>query len=177
MWKKLRRGFNALHSVSYKNLSKLKFADYIIPDFDLFGEQKQNMSGNEVTQKKTKILMVDDHPMVREMYREIIAGREGMEVVGEAANGVEAIRACRKTMPDVILMDINMPVMDGIEATRIIKSQMPDICVIGLSLKDEVKTVNKIKSAGAARYLTKMESAESVISTIESVVSAQDVEC
>lgn len=117
------------------------------------------------------VLLVDDHPLVRQWTRRIIEDQTGMKVIGEVTNGEEAIKASREWKPDVILMDINMPVMGGIEATRRITAEMPDISVIGLSTHDENEIVQEMKDAGASAYLTKSEAFETLIVTIRREVS------
>lgn len=113
-----------------------------------------------------KILIADDHQMVRNGFRQMINKQEDMNVVGEAADGEETVQLARKMKPDVILMDVNMPAMDGIEATKIITSELPDICVIGLSLHDSDEVVSNMFSAGASAYLSKDQAFKELVKTI-----------
>ncbi len=119
-----------------------------------------------------KVLIVDDHQMFREGIRKIVEEEDDIKVIGEAADGKEAISLTRETIPDIILMDINMPVMDGIEATRQISSEMPNIRIIGLSLYDGGGIAEDMRNAGAAAYLTKTEAFESLIGTIRAEASS-----
>jgi PAS domain S-box-containing protein len=126
------------------------------------------------TQTKTgviKVLLVDDHQMVREGLRKVIDEQDDIMIIGEAGDGEEAVELSRKTYPDIVLMDVNMPKMDGIQATRRITGEMPHIRVIGLSLYDEDRVIKNIRSAGASAYLTKTEAFESLVETIRAEAS------
>jgi DNA-binding NarL/FixJ family response regulator len=104
---------------------------------------------------KTKILVVDDHRMFRDGLKALLSLQKDMEIVGEAENGQEAIAKTRTLHPDVILMDINMPVMDGIEATRRILDEMPGMKILALSMCPEEKCSAGIMRAGARGYIMK----------------------
>ena len=114
--------------------------------------------GSQPAQHKNKmirVLLVDDHAMVRQGLRSVLDGYTDIEVVGEAANGEEAIEQAIKHEPDVVLMDINMPRMNGVEATAQIRSLYPDIIVIGLSVQTGGHAQQAILKAGATMLLTK----------------------
>ena len=113
-----------------------------------------------------RILMVDDHPLVRQGMRGVVEGFENMHVVGEAADGQEAVQLAESLRPDVIIMDVNMPRMDGIDATRAIKRANPQITVIGLSVHSSEQVEAAMKAAGAASYLTKDAAPEQLYSAI-----------
>lgn len=117
---------------------------------------------------KIKVLLADDHKMMREGLKKIVEEEEDLEVVGEASNGEEAVELARETSPDIIVMDVNMPVMDGITATQEITSAMPGQRVIGLSLHDHERVIESMRSAGAIAYLTKNEAFETLCATIRS---------
>jgi DNA-binding NarL/FixJ family response regulator len=102
-----------------------------------------------------KILIVDDHVLFREGMRKIICQWNDYEVVGEAANGLEAINLSRELIPDIILMDIAMPVMDGIQATRQITSEFPSICVVVLTTSEEEEDLLNAIRYGAQGYILK----------------------
>jgi len=89
-----------------------------------------------------------------------------MQVIGEAGNGAEAIESVRRLQPDVVLMDVRMPIMDGIEATRVIKQNWPGIRIIGLSMHEEAEVRAKMLADGADAYLTKTGPWEEIVKAI-----------
>jgi PAS domain S-box-containing protein len=102
-----------------------------------------------------RILIVDDHAAVRKAFRELLQERPELHVVGEAANGLEAIAVAQAVRPDVILMDVSMPEMDGIEATQRIRAELPFIQILGLSTHVRGQGPHAIEEAGAAGFFTK----------------------
>lgn len=102
-----------------------------------------------------RILLVDDHLLVRQGLRAILEGYADMAVIGEAGNGVEAVKMAAELLPDVVLMDINMPELDGIQATQQIKAVQPAIVVIGLSVNQSTQTIQAMMEAGASDFLSK----------------------
>lgn len=113
-----------------------------------------------------RVLIVDDHAIVRKGIRALLSESGGFEIVGEAADGHEAIAAAAETQPDVILMDLLMPGMDGIEATRRITSQRPGARILVLtSFAADNKLFPAIK-AGALGYLLKDSSPEDLLRAI-----------
>jgi two-component system, NarL family, response regulator LiaR len=107
-----------------------------------------------------RVLITDDHSVVRQGLRMFLSLDPELEVVGEAANGEEALRMARELLPDVVLMDLVMPVMDGISATGAIRSELPDVEVIALTSVLEDASVTGAVKAGAIGYLMKDTEAE-----------------
>lgn len=101
-----------------------------------------------------RVLLVDDHTMVRQSMRRSMEG-EGFEVVGEAGDGEEGVRLAAQLSPDVVLMDVSMPVLDGVEATRRVKEQTPTANIVMLTMHADADVVRRALAAGAVGYLTK----------------------
>jgi PAS domain S-box-containing protein len=118
----------------------------------------------------TRILLVDDHAMVRQGLRGILDGYQDLHVIGEAADGQEAVELARALSPDVVVMDVNLPKIDGVEATKLIKAQRPSTVVIGLSVHQANQIQHMFKEAGAAGYITKDAAADSLHEAIISAV-------
>jgi PAS domain S-box-containing protein len=113
-----------------------------------------------------RVLLVDDHTVMREGLSSLLGSHSDIEIVGEAESGEEAVQKVRQLQPDVVLMDIKMPGMDGIEATTLIHSELPHIKIIGLSMFDEDDLVNGILSAGATVFVNKNEPASTLLAAI-----------
>jgi DNA-binding NarL/FixJ family response regulator len=105
--------------------------------------------------KKIRILLADDHALVRQGFRLILETQPDMEVVGEAANGREAVELAQRLSPDVVIMDVGMPEMGGIEATRRLAQSCPRTAVLALSMHKDSVYVREILRAGARGYLLK----------------------
>jgi PAS domain S-box-containing protein len=116
--------------------------------------------------KDIRVLLVDDHQVMRQGLISLISGQPGIQVVGEAANGWEAIKMVRQLKPDVVLMDVSMPEMDGIEATHRIKVDMPDVRVIGLSMFDDKHMASTMLEAGAETFVSKTASLAELLKAI-----------
>lgn len=122
-----------------------------------------------------RIMIVDDHKVVRSGIGAFLQVFDDFELVGEASNGQEAIEKCEKLKPDVILMDLVMPEMDGAQATRVIKKKYPGIQVIILTSYKEDNLVEEALKAGAIGYLLKNVSAEELSSAIKQAHSGKPV--
>jgi PAS domain S-box-containing protein len=116
--------------------------------------------------RRLRVLVVDDHALVRRGFATLLAGEADLEVVGEAANGRQAIELTRQRLPDVILMDVSMQVLKGIETTRAIRAEFPGIRVIGFSMFEEPEQPEAMRQAGAVGYLGKHDSAETLLAAI-----------
>jgi len=113
-----------------------------------------------------RVLLVEDHAMVRQGLRVILEGFQDVSVVGEAADGFEAISMADDFIPEVVLMDVNMPKMDGIEATKLIKAKHPSTIIIGLSVNNSAQVIEAMTRAGAAAFLSKDAAAEELYEAI-----------
>jgi len=117
--------------------------------------------------KKVKVLIADDQTLFREGIKDVLTGEKWIEVVGEAADGMEAVTLAKKLKPDVVLMDIKLPKLDGIAATRKIRQTSPEVNVLMLSsFEDEAHVLEAIQ-AGANGYLSKMLPAVELVNSIK----------
>jgi NarL family two-component system response regulator LiaR len=120
-----------------------------------------------------RILLVDDHSVVRQGLRLFLKYDPELEVVGEASDGMEALRLARELKPDVVLMDLLMPVMDGIAATAAIRRELPDTEVLALtSVLEDASVVGAVR-AGAIGYLLKDTQAEALCQAIKAAAAGQ----
>lgn len=115
-----------------------------------------------------KILLVDDHKMMRDGLRAILE-KEGLNVVGEAANGHEAIALCHRLKPQIVVMDISMPELNGVDATRRLVGEVPGIKVIALSMNSDRRYVIAMFEAGAVGYLLKNSASDELIQAVRTV--------
>ncbi|MBI4909054.1 MAG: response regulator transcription factor [Acidobacteria bacterium] len=121
----------------------------------------------------TKILLADDHSVVRHGFRMILSAHSDMEVVGEAANGNEAVQKAQELQPDMVVMDVSMPELNGIEATRRISEVSPHIRVLALSMHRDSVYVREILRAGASGYLLKDASEHDLVAAVRSVARGE----
>jgi two-component system, NarL family, nitrate/nitrite response regulator NarL len=119
---------------------------------------------------KVSVLIADDHRLFAETLEALLATEKRIAVVGHAHDGKQAVRLARELRPDVILMDISMPVMDGFEATRRIRQQNDEACVLMLTGSNSRTDVDLARKAGAAGYVTKDRIAAELIEAIVEVV-------
>jgi len=125
-----------------------------------------------ISSQRLRVLLVDDHAMVRQGLRSVLDSYEDLDVIGEAGDGEAAIALTATLEPDVVVMDINMPKVDGIEATRQILATHPDIVIIGLSVQNERHIEEAMLSAGAAVFVTKERAAGQLYEAIVNTVRA-----
>jgi two-component system, NarL family, nitrate/nitrite response regulator NarL len=118
-----------------------------------------------------RVLVVDDEPLFVEMVQALLQREGDLEVVGRAGHGQDAVRLAAQLDPDVVVMDISMPVMDGIDATRAILQQNPRTCVLILTGGSNIAEIDDARKAGAAGYLTKDRIANDLVAEIRSVAA------
>ncbi|SFB06838.1 DNA-binding response regulator, NarL/FixJ family, contains REC and HTH domains [Bacillus sp. cl95] len=121
-----------------------------------------------------RILIADDHPHAREAIMTMLEDDEDFTVVGQATNGEEAVRLCDSLLPDIVLIDIEMPVLNGLEATKLIKGKYPLIKVIILSVSDDVGDLFTAIQYGAQGYLLKNMDPDDWIQYLRSIVDGSD---
>ncbi|MCX6610173.1 MAG: response regulator transcription factor [Acidobacteria bacterium] len=126
-----------------------------------------------MSNKKTRILLADDHSVVRSGFRMILASQTDMEVVGEVANGREAVEQATALQPDVVIMDVTMPELNGIEATRRITAALPRTRILALSMHKDSVYVREILRAGACGYLLKDSGEGDLVSAVRAVARGE----
>ena len=120
-----------------------------------------------------RILIADDHALVREGLAALLKMSEEMEIIGEAADGIEAIEKVKKTNPDVVLMDISMPKLGGLEATVEIKKAHPNVKVLVLTQYDDSAYIRRFLKAGASGYMLKKALGADLITAIKAVAAGE----
>jgi DNA-binding NarL/FixJ family response regulator len=125
-----------------------------------------------VSKAKIRVLLVDDSSVFREIIHGFLGKSTNLEVVGQACNGHEALKLSKELSPDVVVMDVNMPVLDGIQATRKLSKQCPDVKVIAHTLESCEFSKNGMLQAGAYDYISKVSRPAKLIKAIEKVAAA-----
>jgi NarL family two-component system response regulator LiaR len=125
--------------------------------------------------KLIKVMIVDDHPVVRNGLKAMLLAMDDIELAGEAGSGRETLALCRKSLPDVILMDMVMPGMDGLETTRAVLDQYPKVKIIVLTSFPEQELVQKAMAVGASGYLYKNTAIDALPGAIRAAYAGQSV--
>src|SRR5579862_407884 len=116
-----------------------------------------------------RILLVDDHEIIRRGIRSLLAGERDYEICGEAVDGLDAVRKAEELVPDLIIMDVSMPGLNGLEATREIRSMMPSCEVVILTQHDSPQIIEKAFEAGARGYVVKTSIARDLLKAVAEV--------
>lgn len=125
--------------------------------------------GDEGGEIPVRLLIADDHALVRQGLRGMLEREPDIEVVGEAHNGREAVDLCRALGPNLVLMDVRMPEMDGLEATRTIKHECPEVSVLMVTMHDNQDYMREAAKAGAAGYVLKDAPRDELIGAVRRV--------
>ncbi len=125
--------------------------------------------GEKESMSKIRVLLVEDHEIVRKGLRSLLDQKIDIEVIDEAADGIEALKKIKQLHPDMVIMDISMPSMNGLEATRRIKKRFSDIKVLILTMHCTVEYIHEILKSGASGYVVKQSAPKELFSAIEAV--------
>jgi len=129
-------------------------------------ENQPAVNSIERSRPRVRVLLADDHRIMRQGLMMLLEEEVDIEVVGEAADGRQAVEMTRRYKPDVVVMDITMPILNGIEATRQITAEMPQVRVIGLSMHESADMDHAMRDAGAVAYLAKGGQLDSLTAAI-----------
>jgi DNA-binding NarL/FixJ family response regulator len=124
---------------------------------------------------RARIMIADDHDLARAGLKNMLSGEQGLDIVGEATNGEEAVRLCRELQPNLILMDVRMPIMDGLAATREIKKVSPRTAVVMVTMYEDENYLFEALKAGAAGYLLKDQTQREVVRTVRQVLRGESL--
>jgi two-component system response regulator NreC len=122
---------------------------------------------------KTRLLLVDDHAVVRSGLRMLLGNEDDVEIIGEAGTAAEALASATDLKPDVILMDIGLPDKSGIEATREIKAQFPQVAIVALTIHEDEEYFFKMLEAGASGYVPKRAAPEELLTAIRAAAHGE----
>jgi two-component system response regulator NreC len=120
--------------------------------------------------RRLRILVADDHPVIRKSVRQILDSHPRFEVCGEAQDGAAAIDEAHRLKPDVVVMNITMPVLNGMDAAREIKASLPELAIVILSTHADKHFIEQAKKSGARAYVAKTKAAEALVRAIEAAV-------
>jgi DNA-binding NarL/FixJ family response regulator len=137
------------------------------------GRGAEETSSKETPPQVARLLIADDHALVREGLRTMLSGEGGLEVIAEANDGQQALDLCRELEPDLVLMDVRMPVMDGLQATRKIKDEMPKTSVMMVTMHENPDYLFEAVKAGAAGYVLKDASGERLLSAVRRTLEGE----
>lgn len=126
-------------------------------------------------QKKISVMVVDDHPLMRQALRSVLEKEADFKVVAEVDTGEEAVNVATTLLPDVIIMDISMPGLNGLEATRQIKAKCPSVAILVLTIHSDSEHILSLLEAGAAGYLIKSAFGEEVVQSVRAIAAGETV--
>ena len=123
---------------------------------------------------RVRILIADDHPLVRQIVRSTLQQDPQLEVCGEAQDGAEAIEEAQRLQPDVVVLDVAMPVLNGFDAARGIKTKSPESAIVILSSSVDQRFIDEAKKLGIRAYVAKSRAGEALVNAVEAVVHGDD---
>jgi DNA-binding NarL/FixJ family response regulator len=142
--------------------------------FHLLSDMPADQKLANLQQRKLRVLLADDHPVIRKKVRAILESYSRFDVCGEATDGGKAIEEALRLRPDVVVLNITMPVLNGFEAAREIKATLPESAIIMLSTHADKHFIDEAKKAGARAYVAKTRIGEALIKAISDAVESED---
>jgi len=124
--------------------------------------------------RRVRVLIADDHPVIRSMVRSTLQQHPDFEVCGEAADGAQAVDEAKKLKPDVVVLNISMPVLNGFEAAREIRANLPKSAIVILSSHADETFVREAKNIGVRAYVAKTRAGEALVKAVEAAVLGED---
>ena len=124
--------------------------------------------------RRVRVLVADDHPVIRRMVRSVLQEHPNFEICGEAMDGAQAVEEAKKMKPDVVVLNVTMPVMNGFEAAREIKAILPQSAIVILSQKADLEFVEQAKKIGVRAYVAKSRAGEALVKAVEAAVMGED---
>jgi NarL family two-component system response regulator LiaR len=132
-------------------------------------------SGSDQLEKKVRIMVADDHPLLRQALKNVLEKQPDFKVVAEAGDGEEAVKLAAEMLPDIVVMDISMPILNGLDATKQIKESNPSIAVLVLTVHSDSEHILSILQAGASGYLTKSVYGDEVIHAVRALAFGETI--
>ena len=132
------------------------------------------VSEDNITNRNVRILVADDFPTILQLVKDILNAHPGFEVVGEACDGDHAVVLAEALKPDVVVVNVTMPMMSGFEAARRIRSRLPDCAIVILSSHKDKQFIAEARNAGASSYIEKSNADEQLVRAIESAVKGEE---
>src|SRR5271156_3846796 len=124
--------------------------------------------------RRVRILIADDHPIIRRVVRSTLQQHPHFEICGEAVNGAEAIEEAKKLKPDVVVLNVSMPVLNGFDAAREIKKALPESAIVILSQNADKQFVEEAKKIGVRAYVAKSKAGEALVKAVEAAILGED---
>lgn len=124
--------------------------------------------------RRVRVLIADDHPVIRGMVRSTLQQHPKFEVCGEAADGAQAVEEAKKLKPDVVVLNVSMPVLNGFEAAREIRATLPKSAIVILSSHADERFVREAKEIGVRAYVAKTKAGEALVQAVEAAVLGED---
>jgi DNA-binding NarL/FixJ family response regulator len=131
-------------------------------------------SQSKPSNQRLRILIADDHPVIRKQVRSILESHARFDVCGEAYDGAQAIEEAQRLRPDVVILNVSMPVLNGFEAAREIKAKLPTSAIVILSSNADKRFIQEARKIGARAYVAKTKAGEALVKAVEAAVTVDE---